>query len=270
MASFHAGRVTCTLECADALQTSPSCVPVGRRRQTRHGDAATIAYHARTPVLTEGVVSWQPSHERLPPHTERHGDDQCDQPDDNGAPALARRRLTRSVARDDDPQIDRERQHVVGTPTQRRPSGRPAAPGTAPRTAWLDRYRRTGSPARRRPWLCGGSRARARGLWPPGAGGAVPPARRAPARRAGLGPQRRRPGGYGGGGRGIGHPLPTNHIFECPCGGGNPRQHPTAVIANLPAEGNHFAYRLVADSAERQGLVQRLYRVIEGEAADQV
>jgi hypothetical protein len=57
-------------------------------------------------------------------------------------------------------------------------------------------------------------------------------------------------------------PMATN---PSQCG-----QHPTAVIANLPAEGDHFAYRLVADPAERQGLVQRLYRMIEGEAADQV
>lgn len=45
-------------------------------------------------------------------------------------------------------------------------------------------------------------------------------------------------------------------------------QLPEAVIANLPADGERFAYRLVADPDERQALVRRLYRLIEDAAAD--
>lgn len=45
-------------------------------------------------------------------------------------------------------------------------------------------------------------------------------------------------------------------------------QHPGVVLANLPSEGDHFAYRLVADPAERQSLVQRLYQSIEYGTAD--
>ena len=45
-------------------------------------------------------------------------------------------------------------------------------------------------------------------------------------------------------------------------------QHPEAVLANLPAGGDRFAYHLVADPEARQALVRRLYRLIEEQQAD--